>query len=61
MSIDYLEKVKEIIEINSEICTEWECDFIENIYEKIMKNYSLSDKQMMIIDRIYEKACKSNY
>ena len=56
---DYPQKVTEIAEVASKICTEWECDFIESIQGRNLD--VLSDKQKAVIDRIYKKVCDSPY
>lgn len=54
-------KIEEIIEVASEICTEWEYEFMESIEEQHKEGRTLSPKQIAILDRIYEKACNSDY
>jgi len=55
--LDHKDKVEEIAEVSSEILNEWECDFIENMRNK----RKFTDRQKIIIDQIYEKACESPY
>ena len=42
--------------------TEWERNFLTSVGEQLdNKRGPLSDKQMVILDRIYKKACDSPY
>ena len=43
--------IAEIIEVASDVCTEWECGFMESIQSR----RSLSSKQTAILERIYDK------
>ena len=61
MEISTKTKIEEVCEVADKICNEWECGFIENIKKQFEKSNSLSEKQTAILDRIYEKACKSQY
>jgi len=45
----------------AEVCTEWECDFLESVNEQMARRRDMSPKQLDIIDRIYDKVCRSNY
>ena len=59
MSLSDLDKVYEISEIASEICTEWECEFLESVQEQLLAKRELSDKQRKVLDKLYEKACRA--
>jgi len=61
MAIDVGKKIEEIVEIASEICSQWECDFVESVSSQLEEGRNLSPKQISIIDGIYEKACNSPY
>jgi hypothetical protein len=54
--ITYREKIKEIQEIASDICSEWEIEFLESVENWRGEH---TEKQKEIIDRIYQKACDS--
>ena len=56
------QKVEEIVEVldklhDEGIITDWEFEFMESIKTR---GAGLSDKQIDVLDRIYEKVCKSN-
>ena len=51
--------IEEINEIASEICTEWEYDFMESITEQFEERGTLTEKQQEVLGRIYKKACDS--
>lgn len=53
--------IEEINEIAEKICTEWEYEFMESITEQFQERGTLTDKQIGIVERIYEKACDSPY
>ena len=62
MSMSYREKLEEISEVKRQLfdggyINQWEYDFCRDV----MKRDTLSDKQKDVIDRIYDKACKSPY
>ena len=61
MSISNQQKVEEIVEVldalrDEGVISDWEYNFMESIKER----ESLSDKQIDVLDRIYEKVCASN-
>ena len=51
----------EIMEISDRICSEWEIDFLESIGPRLEHTGQISDKQRDVLERIYDKACKSAY
>jgi hypothetical protein len=51
---------QEIVDVSDEICSEWEIDFLDSIEGRILRG-TLSDKQKAVLERIYEKACKSRF
>jgi len=55
---DYRQKIQEIEEVAHQVCTEWECGFIE---EMIQWEGEYTSKQKDVIDRIYRKVCDSPY
>ena len=55
---DHRQKVKECQEVAAKCCTQWECDFLDSMDEW---EGDFTEKQKAIIDRIYEKVCKSPY
>ena len=55
------EKVGEIWEVADKICNEWEYGFMENIVGVVSEGKTLSEGRLIIIDRLFEKACKSPY
>ena len=61
MPLTELEMTDEIIEIADEICSEWECEFLESIREQLVNGRELSPKQKDILERLYEKACSSDH
>ncbi len=56
--VTYLQKVEEIEEVISKIGNQWECEFIDDMTTWDGEH---TDKQKAVIDRLYEKACKSPY
>ncbi len=54
---DYPTKVVEIVEVASDVLTEWECTFIED--QQWRQHFSY--KQKSVIDRIYDKVCDSTF
>lgn len=60
MSLSDLDKVYEIMEIATEICTEWECEFLESIRDQLADKRELSSKQKKVLDKLYEKACRDD-
>jgi len=59
MPNDNQTKIEEIMEIADEILTEWERDFMESISQRDPD--SLTEKQQNVLDKIYDKACRSPY
>lgn len=57
-SVDML---KEIEEVASETCNEWECDFVESCSAQVASGRTMSQKQTEIIERIYAKVCSSPF
>lgn len=51
----------EIMEISDKICTPWEIDFLTSIGSRLKHVGSLSSAQQDVLERIYDKACKSAY
>jgi hypothetical protein len=51
---------QEICEVSDEICSEWEIDFLDSIEPRVLRG-DLSEKQIAVLERIYEKACKSRF
>jgi hypothetical protein len=58
---DLATMIEEILEVAEDICTEWEYEFMESVEEQFKERGTLSDKQIDILEGIYEKACKSPY
>lgn len=54
---DYETMVKEIAEVASDVLSERECEFIEDM----IGQGSFSEKQAAWIERIYGKVCESSY
>jgi len=57
--VSITKKIEEIYEVREEVLTEWEIGFIENVRGR--PEISLSEKQIEIIKKLYEKVCKSPY
>lgn len=55
--LDYRKMIDEIVEIASELCNEWEIDFIED-----MGNWKgeFTSKQKETIEKLYQRACESD-
>ena len=53
--------IEEINEVAEDVCSEWEYSFMESITEQFEERGSLSEKQEEILERIYKKACDSDY
>lgn len=57
---DYERMYDEIMEVSDEICSAWEIEFLESIEGRVRRGL-LTDKQKAVLERIYDKACKSPY
>jgi len=55
---DYRKKVAEAQEVATKVCTEWECNFLDNLDEW---EGVFTPKQKEVIDKIYKKVCESPY
>ena len=55
------QQLEEIMEVASDICNEWECNFLESVQEQLQNGRELSSKQLDTLERIYQKACNSPY
>jgi len=53
--------LEEVNEVASEICTQWEYDFMESITEQFEDRGTLTEKQQLTLEKIYRKACESPY
>lgn len=54
--------VREIHEIAYKICNEWEMNFIQDMRKKVVEGGDqFTPKQKAVIERLYEKACRSPY
>ncbi len=51
---------QEICEVSDKVCNEWEIDFLDSIECRVL-NDNLSDKQKAVLERIYDKVCRSPY
>lgn len=51
----------EIEEISDEICTPWEIDFLTSIAFTLGQGSELTPRQRSVLERIYDKACRSAY
>jgi hypothetical protein len=51
---------QEIVEVSDKVCSVWEIDFLDSIEPRILRE-TLSDKQKAILERIYDKVCKSHF
>jgi len=56
-------QINEIWEVAEEVCTEWEYGFIKDLMESGMAEDTdeLSDRQVYVINRMYRKACRSEF
>ncbi len=61
MVVPIARKIVEIIEIEDAICNGWESDFIHSIAKQFDETHSLSDKQLAMLDKLYARACDSDY
>lgn len=52
---DHGTMISEIIEVASDACSEWECEFMESIQGR---SRALTDKQAAVLERIYAKVCR---
>lgn len=50
---EFLDKIRD--QPNEEKLTSWEIDFIESLTKQFEKKGSLSDKQFLILERIYSE------
>ena len=53
--------IDEIREVMLQVCTQWECDFMDSIAMQVKRGRVLSEKQKKVLDKIYEKVCESPY
>ncbi len=53
--------IEEIVEVQDDLCTAWEWEFISDMSDKAERKETFSDKQEEVIRRIYRKACRSEY
>ena len=58
---DILTMLEEINEVAEDVCSEWEYEFMQSVTEQYEERGSLSEKQEEILERIYKKACDSDY
>ena len=56
-------KIEEILEVADKCLTEWECKFISGISIVMHsdKAWTPSKRQEVVIEQLYEKACRSPY
>ena len=59
MSSDHI--FQEVDEVSDVICTPWEIDFLESIGTRLAAGGELTPPQRDVLERIYDKACKSAY
>ena len=50
-------KVSETIEVAEQICSEWEQDFLYSLQDQLNRGRTLSEKQLNLLDKLYDKAC----
>ena len=55
------EMYDEIMEVSDKICSPWEIDFMESLGSCLENGRAISDKQRAVLERIYDKACRSDY
>lgn len=60
IQVDLRRKVQETSDVMDKICTDWECDFLNDMMKR-QSHLPYSDKQAAIINKLYEKACNSPY
>lgn len=53
---DRRKKVSESLEVAREVCTEWECNFLDSV-ARWKGEYTVRQKET--IDKIYQKVCES--
>ncbi len=54
------QKWQEVEEVIKKIGSEWECNFVDSIKARAMKE-QLSQKQLEVLDNLFRRACASPY
>jgi len=62
MALSVRDKIIETMEIVEELeLNDWENEFLESVLDQVNDGKEMSDDQMKIIDRLYNRACASEY
>lgn len=54
-------KIQEIHDVRDKCLSEWECQFIGDIFFQVQSGKRLSDKQETIVEKLWDKVCESPY
>jgi len=55
---EYLKMIDDCEKIDSRL-SEWECNFLESIYDRLQEDKPLMPKQTETLDKIWEKATRN--